>query len=47
MDELTLAGTLGLECGPNFALFLLCGKVRKKTLIQAFINTGWNVRRRG
>ena len=35
MDGLTLAGTLGLECGPTVALFLFWGKVRKKPCHQA------------
>ena len=41
MDGLTLAGTLGLERGPNFALFLFWKKCEKKTftkLIQTFLN---------
>ena len=34
VDGLTLAGTLGLECGPNFALFYFVEKC-EKTLHQA------------
>ena len=34
MDELPLACTLGLECGPSFALFFKLGKSAKNPLLQ-------------
>ena len=48
VHELTLAGTFGLGWAADAAHFLAWGKVRKPfTIIQAFMNTSWRVRRRG
>ena len=37
VDELTLACTLGLECGPSFALFLKVGEKCEKPLPQVHL----------